>query len=79
MSYDVPLNTTDLEYVCAFTIAGDLDGDCDVDPDDFEIFDGSYGTGISDPMYLAEADIDSDRDVDLDDLYILARNYGASL
>jgi len=57
-------------------IPGDIDCDGDVDPDDFSIFAGAYGTSPpSDPG----ADLDHDGDVDPDDFSIFAGNYGKSV
>lgn len=69
-------DTTDNTYVDGWvivTIAGDIDGDYDVDPDDFAIFAGVYGTS---PPSISDCDLDGDDDVDADDFYIFARNYG---
>ena len=60
------------------TIAGDLDGDGDVDFDDFIIFAGKYGRQFPFPPYPT-ADIDWDGDVDFDDFIILAGKYGQSI
>jgi hypothetical protein len=60
-------------------IPGDIDGDKDVDPDDFAIFAGAYGSKEGDPTYDPEADLDRDGDVDPDDFAIFAGNYGRSL
>jgi hypothetical protein len=60
-------------------IPGDIDGDKDVDPDDFAIFAGAYGSVEGDPTYDPEADLDRDSDVDPDDFAIFAGNYGRSL
>ena len=75
-SYDVPLDTVNLEYVFAFTIAGDIDGDRDVDSDDLIALDQAYGAQIGQPAYEARADFDCDDDIDVKDLIILTRNYG---
>ena len=56
--------------------SGDIDGDCDVDVDDFYLFAKAYGT--SPPSNLM-ADLDSDGDVDPDDFRIFVRNYGKTL
>jgi hypothetical protein len=75
-SSDVPLDTVNLEYVFAFTIAGDIDGDHDVDNDDLIALDQAYGSRVGQPTYEARADFDYDDDIDVKDLIILTRNYG---
>jgi hypothetical protein len=58
------------------TLQGDVDGDGDVDPADFYIFAGAYGTSPpSDPR----CDLDGDGDVDPADFYIFAGNYGKTI
>jgi len=69
-SQDVPTDTVDLIYVFAFTIAGDINGDHDVDYDDLVIMVLAYG------LSSVDADFDKDSDVDCHDLIILGRNYG---
>ena len=58
------------------TIPGDVDGDRDVDPDDFYLFAGAYGTS---PPSNPNCDIDGDGDVDPGDFYIFAGNYGKNV
>jgi len=58
------------------TIPGDIDGDGDVDFQDFIAFVASYGASVGEPRYKPEADLDSDDDVDFDDFIIFAGNYG---
>ena len=55
------------------TILGDIDGDGDVDSDDFAIFAGAYGTS---PPSNPECDLDEDGDVDADDFAIFSGNFG---
>jgi len=55
------------------TIPGDVDGDGDVDPADFYIFAGNYG---SSPPSNPNCDLDGDGDVGPDDFYIFSGNYG---
>ncbi len=78
-SYDVPLDTVNLAFVFVFTIAGDLDGDRDIDTDDLLAFEQAYGAHLGQPAYAIDADFDRDEDVDGDDLIILTRNYGKSV
>jgi len=56
-------------------ISGDIDGDNDVDPSDFALFAGAYGTS---PPTNPECDFDGDGDVDPEDFAILCGNYGKS-
>jgi len=55
------------------TIPGDVDGDGDVEPDDFALFARAYGTS---PPSKPNCDLDCDGDVDPDDFAIFAGNYG---
>ncbi|NLF32366.1 MAG: hypothetical protein GX591_15935 [Planctomycetes bacterium] len=50
---------------------GDLDGDGDVDLDDFVILKNNFGTGTG-----GDCDGDGDNDTDLDDFVILKNNFG---
>jgi hypothetical protein len=77
-SHDVPLHTVNLEDVFAFTIAGDLDGDRDIDTDDLLAFDQAYGAQFGQPAYEVRADFDRDNGIDTDDLIVLTRNHGKS-
>ena len=61
------------------TLQGDVDGDGDVDPGDFYIFAGAYGSSIGQPAYNPNCDIDCDGDVDPGDFYIFAGNYGKTI
>ena len=78
-SRDVPIDTADLNYVFAFTIAGDITGNHEVDYDDFIILAGAYGSSIGDATYEADAYLDCDEQVDYDDFIILAGNYGLAI
>ena len=69
-------NNRHIDGMINVIILGDIDGDGDVDPDDFAIFAGAYGTSPpSDPR----ADLDRDGDVDPDDFAIFAGSYGISV
>jgi len=50
---------------------GDLDGDGDVDYDDYLIFRTAYGSCDADPNYLSGADLDGDGCVTINDYRIL--------
>jgi len=54
-------------------IIGDIDGDGDVDPEDFASFAGAYGTS---PPSNPECDLDGDGDVDPEDFATFAGKYG---
>lgn len=80
---DIPGGTTGtpLTVTLAVTIeeevsvlcSADLDGDFDVDLDDFSIFASQFGLS---GMAGLSADLDNDSDVDLDDFSILASQFG---
>ncbi len=74
-------DTADNTYIngaVLVTIPGDVDGDRDVDYDDFIVLAGAYGSSSGQPAFRVEADIDIDDDVDYDDFILLAGNYGRS-
>jgi hypothetical protein len=75
---DVADNTYNYGYMVV-TIAGDMDGDGDVDIFDIVIISSAYGTRRGDPAYNPNADIDDDGDVDIFDVVIAAGNYGLSI
>jgi len=60
------------------TIAGDVDGDRDVDIFDIVRMAGVYGMSKLDPRYDSNCDIDGDGDVDIFDIVAAAGNYGES-
>jgi len=60
-------------------LAGDTDGDRDVDYSDFIVLAGAYGSTIGQPAYKRNADFDVDGDVDYTDFIALAGNYGKSI
>ena len=66
--------TLEIAYRTPPPVAGDCDGDGDVDLDDFVIVKQHYGqTGVT----PSQGDLDGDGDVDLDDFVILKKNYGS--
>ena len=57
-------------------VTGDIDGDSDVDFDDFLLFAGAFGASTGDPLYITKADLDSNGIVDFDDFLIFAEVFG---
>ncbi len=57
-------------------LAGDADGDGDVDLDDFAALKRNFGKPAG--ATTAEGDFDGDGDVDLDDFALLKQNFGAT-
>jgi len=60
------------------TLAGDVDGDRDVDIFDIVKMAGVYGVKLPDPQYDPNRDIDGDGDIDIYDIVAAAGNYGES-
>ena len=60
------------------TIAGDVDGDRDVDIFDIVRMTSSYATSPPSPQYDPNCDFDGDSDVDIFDIVIGAQNYADS-
>jgi len=60
------------------TIAGDVDGDKDIDIYDIVSIATTYGIVAPDPMYQSNNDIDGDGDIDIYDVVAAAGNYGKS-
>jgi hypothetical protein len=60
------------------TIAGDVDGDKDVDIYDIVSIATTYGIVTPDPLYKSNNDIDGDGDIDIYDVVAAAGNYGIS-
>jgi parallel beta-helix repeat protein len=59
-------------------LAGDADGDSDVDIYDIVRIVGVYGVSLPSPLYDRLCDIDLDGDIDIYDVVIAADNYGKS-
>jgi len=68
-----------IDGVVTVTIAGDVDGDNDVDSMDLFTLAAVYGTKTGDPLYNSECDFDDDGDIDSMDLFTLAANYGRAV
>jgi hypothetical protein len=58
------------------TLAGDVDGDRDVDIFDIVRMAGAYGSRIGQLKYNPNCDLDDDGDVDIFDIVMAAGNYG---
>jgi hypothetical protein len=79
----VPLETdlsdNTMVYGWSFlTLAGDVDGDHDVDIFDIVRMSGIYGVKKPDPRYDPNCDMDDDGDIDIFDIVAAAGNYGKS-
>ena len=61
------------------TLAGDVDGDGDVDIFDIVKMAGCYGKKQGQPGYIANCDVDKDGDIDIFDIVIAAGNYGKKI
>jgi len=72
-------NNYNMDDIVLVTIAGDLDGDGDVDSYDFYLFSAKYGSEEGDEFYHANWDFDGDGDVDSFDFYIFSGKYGQSI
>lgn len=75
---DIDDNTFYAMWV-VITIAGDTDGDNDVDIFDIVTIAGVYGISRPDPLYNAVCDLDEDGDIDIFDVVTAAGNYGQSV
>lgn len=60
------------------TLAGDVDGDRDVDIFDIVRMALIYGVEHPDPMYDIDCDVDCDGDIDIFDIVMAATHYGES-
>lgn len=57
-------------------VTGDIDGDADVDFDDFLFFGEAFGAVAGDPHYNGKADLNSDGVVEFDDFLIFSEAFG---
>jgi protocatechuate 3,4-dioxygenase beta subunit len=64
-------DNTSVEVTATQEIPGDLDGDGDVDYDDYLLFRPCYGSCEGDANYMPEADLDGDNCVTINDYRIL--------
>lgn len=71
-------DNTSAENPVIVTIAGDNDGDRDVDIFDIVSAAAAYGSEQPDSRYDQNSDIDDDGDIDIFDMVIAAGNYGKS-
>jgi len=79
---ELPVNLADNTYIngaVLVTMAGDIDGDGDVDMFDFGAFAQAYATSVGDENYNVACDFDGDGDVDMFDFNVFVGNYGDSL
>jgi hypothetical protein len=79
---EYPVNLDDNIYVNGtvfVTFFGDFNFDGDVNPTDWNLFAGIYGTSVGHPSYKPEADFDNNGAIDPDDFNKFAGNYGKSL
>jgi hypothetical protein len=58
-------------------VIGDIDGDADVDFDDFLFFGEAFGTVAGDPNYNSKADLNSDGIIEFDDFLIFSEAFGS--
>jgi len=68
-------DNTYVYYPMLITIAGDFDGDQDVDIYDIVMISGAYDTTEGEGRYDCTCDIDGDGDIDIYDVVIAADNY----
>ena len=77
LSYETDfIDNTYIDGSIFVTIAGDVDGDRDVDIYDIVRMAGVYGVSLPDPRYDPVSDMDGDSDIDIYDIVIAAGNYG---
>ena len=62
----------------AVTIAGDVDGDCDVDIVDIMLVAARWNSVAGSPSYDSRYDLDADRDIDIVDIMLIATHWNQS-
>ncbi|UCG37509.1 MAG: hypothetical protein JSV64_04360 [Candidatus Bathyarchaeota archaeon] len=67
-----------VDGVVLITLAGDVDGDRDIDIFDIVRMAGAYGVSKPHPKYDSNSDVDDDGDIDIFDIVAAASNYGKS-
>lgn len=77
-SDDDPMDNSMTDGSILVTIAGDVDGDHDVDIYDIVAMANAYGTIKGQPGYVPNYDLDNDGDIDIFDIITAQGNYGQS-
>jgi len=77
-SDDDPTDNGVIDGSILVTIAGDVDGDHDVDIYDIVLIASKYGAIKGEPSYLSDCDLDNDGDIDIYDLVIAQAYFGQS-
>jgi len=73
---NIPILIIQNGWVNVISCPCDLNGDCQVNFDDFAIFASAYGTHCGDPNYIAAADLKHDGVINFDDFAMFAAVYG---
>jgi hypothetical protein len=61
--------------LCPYSLAGDLNGDCKVDFNDFAILANAWMTGQNSPTWCSHCDLNTSGTVDIGDLLIMCQNW----
>lgn len=76
-NWTLPIVHTTVDGI--FTIAGDVDGDGDVETSDLSELSKAYGSVPSKPNWNKNCDINRDNKIDASDLFDLSKNYGKTV